>query len=388
MSNDPTLWSAFPIFSITAVCGAFLAVLMLIMCLLMYSKQRKKAYIYMAAAFFFIMTYESLNIHQAFSGRAWQPSGTGMRSLQLFSFILLNLSVLLLYRRTRKVHYGLPAITAVMLLTPLFLPSSINPVWPDLYLTVIEWFVIYLSFSKIAPRIGQRFKYSLGLFIYSIWASIHIIYKYLSRGDEPGLLLQISAVLPLVFYSIIFFILFQRIIELMQSIYRSSITDGLTGLYNRRYFMKHLNHYVSNGTKISAIFCDIDNFKMLNDTQGHAHADEVLQQVATIMEEELDGIGITGRYGGEELVAIVARKGSKVSQVAENIRFRISEETIVTVSVGYSTLRKGVTADNLMKQADQAMYHSKSNGKNRVTDYRSIRAGSRTSDEAANLGSL
>ena len=119
------------------------------------------------------------------------------------------------------------------------------------------------------------------------------------------------------------------------------------------------------GMKISTIFCDIDNFKKLNDTQGHARADEVLKQVAAIMEEELDGIGITGRYGGEELVALVVDRKVKPAQVAESIRARVASESIVTISIGYSVLRKGVRGDELMKQADKAMYHSKTTGKTR-----------------------
>lgn len=386
MPNDVSpLWNPVPFTGIVSVCAAYCAIMMLLMCLLVYSRQRKKAYLFMAAAFFFIMTYEGLNIHQSFSGQTLLPSLEAMRPLQLFSFALLNLSVLLLYRRIRRSYYGMTVIAAVLLIAPLFLPPDVNPLWPKLYWDGMEWLIIFLSFAKIAPVIGQRRKYSFGLAIYSVWAAVHNIYSHLyPAGNIPGAL-QFTAVLPLAFYSIVFFLLFQRIIELMQSIYRSSITDGLTGLYNRRYFMKHLNQYVSQGLKISAIFCDIDNFKKLNDTQGHAKADEVLKQVASIMEEELEGVGLVGRYGGEELVALVVSRESQASQIAERIRFRVAEETIVTVSVGYSSLRKGVTGDGLMKQADEAMYHSKTTGKNRVTDYRSMGGPSpKAVQEAAN----
>lgn len=381
MPSEQAMFSSFPIFSITAICGAYLAVLMLIMCLLIYNKQRKKAYIYMAAAFFFIMTYESLNIHQAFSGQAILEAAT--RPLQLYSFVLLNMSVLLLYRRIRQVRYWLPAITASLLTAPILLPDFFNPRWTNLYLDLFEWITIYIGFTKIAPRIGQRFKYAIGLSIYALSAVIHSIQRYTISEHGQEWLSFAGAVLPIVFYSIIFFMLIQRIIELMQSIYRSSITDGLTGLYNRRFFMKNLHHYVAQQLKVSAIFCDIDNFKKLNDTEGHARADEVLKQVSNILEEELDGIGLTGRYGGEELVALVVNRGTRVSQVAERIRSRVAEETIVTISVGYSSLRKGADGDALMKQADQAMYISKTSGKNRVTAYRSTSSRSSTSHEAA-----
>jgi diguanylate cyclase (GGDEF)-like protein len=127
---------------------------------------------------------------------------------------------------------------------------------------------------------------------------------------------------------------------------------------------------MDQGIRVSVIFCDIDNFKKLNDTQGHARADEVLKQVAQIMEDELDEIGLTGRYGGEELVAMVVDRRAKVGHVAERIRERVAEESIVTISVGYSTVKKEMNPDELVKQADQAMYISKTTGKNKVTAYK------------------
>ena len=240
---------------------------------------------------------------------------------------------------------------------------------------------LYLAYTQVTPRIGQPIKYAIGLAVYAISAVLQSIHTY-SGGLSPAFQ-GLALALPVLFYSIVFFILFRRIVELMQSIYRSAITDGLTGLYNRRHFMKYLDHYASQELKISTIFCDIDNFKKLNDTQGHARADEVLKQVAAIMEEELDGIGITGRYGGEELVALVVDRKVKPAQVAESIRARVASESIVTISIGYSVLRKGVRGDELMKQADKAMYHSKTTGKNKVSDYRSLTTSSTEPTESA-----
>src|SRR4051794_11399574 len=91
--------------------------------------------------------------------------------------------------------------------------------------------------------------------------------------------------------------------------------------------------------------------------------------------EEMDGIGLAGRYGGEELVAFVIGPVSDCLQAAESIRSRTEKESLVTVSVGYCIATPGDTAETLMKQADQAMYHSKTNGKNRITDYAVLRVG-------------
>lgn len=375
MSTDLTSWSTSPLPMIFAVCGACIAFMMLIMCLFMYSRQRKSAYIYMAAAFSFIMTHEGLNIHSAWIGIVdFSPEPIVLRIIRLFSFVLLNMSVVMLYRKIKTMHYWLPLLTAALLLLPLILPSflsfTIDPVWQSIYFDVILLCALYVAFTKGVPRIGQPVKYAVGLAAYALWFALQAIQTYTGIVSIP--LQGFALALPVLFYTLVFFILFRRIVELMQSIYRSAITDGLTGLYNRRHFMKYLDHYTAQALKISAIFCDIDNFKKLNDTHGHARADEVLKQVAAIMEEELEGIGITGRYGGEELVALVVDRKIKPSQVAENIRARVAAETIVTISVGYSVLRQGVQGDELMDQADKAMYHSKTTGKNKVTDYRSL----------------
>lgn len=356
----------------------------------MYTKQRKKAYIYMAAAFFFIMTYEGLNIHSALGADPIYTVNSAVpQALQLLSFALLNTAVVLLYRKMKKRHFWLPATFLALLLLLLILPSRlpfyVDPIWQQVGFDLLQWTTILLCFTRVPARIGQPVKYSIGLLIYAVWALVDTIAAF--RPGLPSVFMNIASFLPVLFYAIVFFLLFRRIVELMQSIYRSSITDGLTGLYNRTHFTKHLQQYVEQQLKIAVIFCDIDNFKKLNDTQGHAKADEVLQQVAAIMDEELEGIGLTGRYGGEELVALVVDRKIKPARVAENIRARVANETIVTVSVGFSVLHQGVKGDELMKQADQAMYRSKTTGKNKVTDYRSMKESPTKPGKAAAEGS-
>ena len=76
-----------------------------------------------------------------------------------------------------------------------------------------------------------------------------------------------------------------------------------------------------------------------------------------------------GRYGGEELVILLTDPDVKPAELAERIRKRIEEETIVTVSMGFSTYKKGLTGDKLIKQADEAMYKAKTTGKNKVVKF-------------------
>lgn len=356
---------------IASACSLYIILMMSLMCLIMYSKQRKKAYLSMVAAFLFIMTYESLNIHFAFSPNRNPGSGYGWaQAMHIFSLLLLNLSVYQLYRRMNKASYTILAALVLLFAVPVmsfFVPLA-GTSWHPLYWDVYRLGILLLGAIFITPRIGQRIKYSAGMTVYFVYAATGMLARYADVHGTwtNGLLIW----LPLAYYTIVFLILFERIVELMQSIYRSSITDGLTNLYNRRYFTKQLQRYVNQGVKVSMIFCDIDNFKKLNDTQGHHRADLVLKQVAAIIDEEVSEFGLSGRFGGEELVALIVDKRAKVAQIAERIRARVAEESIVTLSVGYSSLRKNVTAEELVSQADQAMYKSKTTGKNKVSPYR------------------
>lgn len=368
----------------SALSAFYILLIMMLMSIRLYSKQRKKSYIYLLFAFFIIMAYQGLNIHFVLSHTETYPAIYRYVSgiLQMTSFILLNFAVYQLYHRMRPKHSVYIVLMFVFMLAIAAVQASFDPALfperPDrgwmagLPLNLYHALLLLFFAIMFGPYIRQRLKYALSLAVYSFILIIRFANYYVFDTSHT-VLLALENFTPILYYTILFFILFDRIVELLQSIYRSSITDGLTSLFNRRYFYKALNRYVSEGLRVSVIFCDIDNFKKLNDTQGHDRADEVLKKVASIMTEETEGIGIAGRYGGEELVALVVDRRAKIDQVAEAIRSRVEEETIVTVSVGYSVLRKGMSAEQLIKQADEAMYHSKTTGKNKVTSYAQMR---------------
>ena len=192
-------------------------------------------------------------------------------------------------------------------------------------------------------------------------------YIYESGND---FLFSITQVTALLFYSILLLIFFERIIENLQSTYRTSITDGLTGLYNKRYMYQRMNQWFNHRNRYGAlIFCDLDNFKRLNDTEGHMYADEVLKKTAHIIREEVEEYGLAGRFGGEELIAFITNKHVNPVELAESIRVRIEQETGATGSFGISIHKSKLTVDDLVQQADEAMYSSKQRGKNRVTSF-------------------
>ncbi len=163
-----------------------------------------------------------------------------------------------------------------------------------------------------------------------------------------------------------------------------AVTDPLTGLYNRRYAMPHLQAQIdkseTDGHDLAVALLDIDSFKAVNDTYGHAVGDEVLKEFAERIRQNLRGMDLSARIGGEEFLGVMPEtdlQGAAV--VAERLRATIAAKPFkithaekefldITVSIGLSCLSPGTkTPDALMQAADEALYRSKREGRNRVT---------------------
>lgn len=170
---------------------------------------------------------------------------------------------------------------------------------------------------------------------------------------------------------------------LHQEAERLSLTDGLTGVWNRRYLQLQLQKEIDRANRfarsISLLVVDIDRFKETNDEHGHLVGDEVLVEVVRrLVDSTRTNIDVVARFGGEEFVAVLpetAREGARV--VAEKVRQAIALRPIeaegvqegihITVSVGVASYPEdGTTADALMRAADRAMYRAKEGGRDRV----------------------
>lgn len=174
--------------------------------------------------------------------------------------------------------------------------------------------------------------------------------------------------------------------RLMEQTRQQAIRDGLTGLYNHRYFQEYLEHVMEESrTKADSVTCilvDLDFFKRFNDTYGHQAGDEVLRCVAQALRQIMTGQDLVARYGGEEFVAVlVAKSEHEALQIAERMRQEVEDVKIeqggqrlkVTLSLGvcyYNPLKEDrVRKAVLIKHADEALYQAKKNGRNRVQLY-------------------
>lgn len=188
--------------------------------------------------------------------------------------------------------------------------------------------------------------------------------------------------------------LLERIAELEQKVHdleTDLVHDKLTSLKTRSYFEEKSKGFLNHAEKIKRgkrrdwigfkdicfLFFDIDYFKKINDTYGHDVGDMVLKKVAETIKKSLRAGDIVARWGGEEFIAILLGSHEKESKVkAEEIRKNVQEVTFddiedlkISVSIGVAEFKKSISFENLVKNADRALYKAKETGRNKVVAF-------------------
>ncbi|MDQ3037547.1 MAG: GGDEF domain-containing protein [Myxococcota bacterium] len=174
----------------------------------------------------------------------------------------------------------------------------------------------------------------------------------------------------------------QAEVEATRRVYEATVRDRLTGVFNRHFLderlLSEMSYAKRHGTTLSVLFVDADHFKAVNDTHGHAGGDEVLRQIASLLQRTMRSEDVVARYGGEEFVVVVRGIAAiGVLAVAERLRAGVEALRIevagahvpVTISVGVATQspesdHAGV--EELLAVADAALYRAKASGRNRV----------------------
>lgn len=165
-----------------------------------------------------------------------------------------------------------------------------------------------------------------------------------------------------------------------RAVYENAIRDPLTGLYARLYMKDSVaallwSHDHDEIAEAAMVIFDIDHFKSVNDTYGHPQGDRILAQVAQVVLKNSRETDIPIRYGGEEFIVFIPNSGAAALAFAERIRREVEETSFdlgntrirVTISGGIAAHRKHESLDDFMQRADQRLYISKNNGRNRTT---------------------
>lgn len=154
-----------------------------------------------------------------------------------------------------------------------------------------------------------------------------------------------------------------------------SVRDHLTGLFNRAKIEQQLEllymNFKENKELFSLIYLDIDHFKDINDTLGHAKGDVVLKEISNTLQKTTRGEDIVGRIGGEEFLILVRNNSDTAQKIAEKLRVSVEttniiEDRAITCSFGVTQITDEDSVDTLLKRADDALYKAKRNGRNRV----------------------
>jgi two-component system cell cycle response regulator len=169
--------------------------------------------------------------------------------------------------------------------------------------------------------------------------------------------------------------------RVLDKLEKLAITDGLTTLYNLRHFYKQLEVEIGRcsryGHSLSLLLLDIDNFKRYNDSYGHLEGDKVLVRISQMIKSCLRTMDSAYRYGGEEFTVILPEtKGEEAKNVANRIKRAVELERFlpepdkvvtITISIGLTEYFMNEQLSTVIKRADQAMYNSKAQGRNRIS---------------------
>lgn len=225
--------------------------------------------------------------------------------------------------------------------------------------------------------------YSIGNIIGAISISMPIA-KALGEMNKNRFLIASSAVLTIgILVAVVYFLTWRLVIHLdvaQRNLKKLASTDELTGLKNRRQILKRLQEEFDRSGRLndplSIILLDIDHFKQVNDTYGHPCGDQVLKQVATIMNESLRRYDSVGRIGGEEFMIIcpgalldeAAILADRLRQSIKDDRFSDGATSFaITISAGVALASSAdKNANSIIKRADCALYRAKQDGRDRV----------------------
>ncbi|WP_031479617.1 sensor domain-containing diguanylate cyclase [Maridesulfovibrio frigidus] len=173
----------------------------------------------------------------------------------------------------------------------------------------------------------------------------------------------------------------QRLRESEERFKNLSITDQLTGLFNRRHLQDVAHREVEKckleNSPLCTLLMDVDNFKHFNDTYGHSAGDDVLSNVGKLIKDSIKGTDRAFRYGGEEFLVLLPETGCKeAKQTAERIRTAMeavvyhlpnSESVQKTLSIGIAEYKQGESLEAMFKRADDHMFQAKLQGKNKIS---------------------
>ncbi len=300
---------------------------------------------------------------------------------------LCSMGILGLYPLALGLGLSRRLIQAIAVLSPLIVACMDLLLRADQPGDVTRSIVLLLYLIAYARILALPF--GLPVTISSISLLLLVPLGLMGSGILPGLS-AVRILVPLIPMALMMFFLELLLTRNLHETHRQrrmleelAIQDPLTGLHNRRYFMmsasEHHRLAIRNGHPMCILMVDLDHFKRINDTFGHATGDQVIRLTSDVLRNELRASDILARFGGEEFIACLPETEQTAAVVAaERIRSSLEGSTIpisagedavlqVTASIGIAVSAQGSESLNgLIERADQALYEAKHRGRNQV----------------------
>lgn len=249
------------------------------------------------------------------------------------------------------------------------------PVWVNIFTAIALALLTILAVLRLQ---SMPVAFGLSMTIYAVY----VMFTYYAMRFN-NIWLNIVAPLTFALFAFIVTVIVKYLIKSrdFDTQYKLATTDGLTELYNHRYFQEQLQNQVSHASRyespLSLIIIDIDFFKKFNDNFGHQSGDAVLRQVAFELKKNVRSADIVCRYGGEEMSIILPNTkyeeavniANKLCNLVASKKCKLTngKESNVTISLGVASYgQDGMTPKELIESADKRLYNAKENGRNRV----------------------
>jgi len=332
-------------------------------------------------------------------------------------YCAINVTPVLFCRELFKAYEPPPSLSRGLLLIAAAFPLELAALVVGLDFSVIAVNAVLIRitwgyFVVVALTLGREntpslstiklFFITLALFHMRFWASPHEILNGETIDIEAIYVLFFDGLFICAFFSLIMHAHARRIRrdarqsaanlrsaqkelererELKERAEVEARTDHLTGLHNRRRFVELAEREMARSTRdggpFTLLMIDVDHFKVINDTWGHAVGDSVLRSVANVIRDTLGHVGVFGRTGGEEFAAvIVGMDGTDAVEVGQRLCDAVADVSVptqtgdhvrVTISIGLTRLNgRNISFDGVLREADHAMYGAKRAGRNRV----------------------
>ncbi|OAB38436.1 GGDEF domain-containing protein [Paenibacillus glacialis] len=335
-----------------------LAIVLLTMSGIMYRKWRNNTYLILTGTSILtvISTVGMLMVSNKFSSLY-------MFFMSLFqcSFVLIQIVLFRLYYTKREdklyIHMIATGMSVMTVAGSLFLPIEMS----SLLICFITIALVAYSIFKLFPEVGMRLKNLIVLILYAI----QVILQFAGSIIKSDIVLTLSVFLLIIVVYLVFMMIFERVIEIMQAATYTSTRDEITGLFTRKHFNQQASQALVRGHANGVIYIRLDR----NEGKGaDSKEDETLRRLGRIVHNNMDGVGLSCRYDQDEIAILITKSSITLERLSDLIRTRAEIEVSSPITIGYMNIIAGVSLEQLIHDAKEAVAQARIKGVSKIVE--------------------